>query len=284
MSTSSLAKVLCGLVLLVSSGAYAQFGYTPQGSVPPAVGQGLPPMGTPQGTLMPSDPNMGMGMGAPGTYVDPMTYGGQPSYQPQPNYPTQSNYMGQPGFAPMGGIVSGGMLTYGQLEVDYNYTDFDNEEVDPASGVGLSIMAELFKPFFLRGGFNWGIGSGSDDTLTGNSYNFRTVSVGGGAYLAVTQRFHIVGELGGIYSSLNADKNSLSFTDGAIYIHPQLRIAATDKLELKAGVLITSADNYDSRVFDIGSYYRLFTQMDVGLGADIGDQSKNYHLGVRFRW
>jgi hypothetical protein len=275
---------MCGLALLVSSSVSAQYGYAPQGAAPPAAGQGLPPTmaPSPQPTLMPADPNMGMG--APGSYVDASAYGGQPGYAPQPAYGGQPNYMAQPGYAPMGSAVGGSMLTYGQFEAQYNYTDFDSEGVDPANGIGLSLMAELFNPFFLHAAFNWGVGSGADDSTEDNSYNFRTVSVGGGAHFDITPRLHLVGEVGGIYSSLNADKNSLSFTDGALYIHPYFRFAATNKLELKSGILITSADDYDSYVFDIGGYYQLFSKMDLGLGADIGDQSKNYHLGVRFRW
>jgi hypothetical protein len=286
MSTPSLAILLCSLALFLTTSAHAQYGYAPQGAVPPPAGQGIAgaPAAAPGQTLLPTDPNMGMG--APGSYVDASAYGGQPGYGAQPAYAGQANYMGQPGYAPMGAMTTatGSMLTYGQLELNYNYTDFDNESVDPASGIGLDIMAELFNPFFIHGGFNWGMGSEAGDKKDEDSYNFRTVSIGGGVHFAITPNLYFVGELGGIYSSLNADKSSLSFTDGAVYIHPQLRFAATDKLEVKAGVLLTSADDYDSKVFDIGGYYKLFTQMDLGLGADIGDQSKNYHLGVRFRW
>jgi hypothetical protein len=35
---------------------------------------------------------------------------------------------------------------------------------------------------------------------------------------------------------------------------------------------------------NLGAYYKLFSQMDIGLNAGLGDATRTYDLGVRFRW
>jgi hypothetical protein len=168
------------------------------------------------------------------------------------------------------------------LEANYAYTTFKNKSVDASHGVGLGLMAQLFNPFFLHGTFNWSTGNGKN--LSKEGYDFSTVTLGGGAYFQITPQIHIVAELGGLYSSLSANKDSVSFSDGAIYVNPYLRIAASELLELNLGVMMTSADKYNSRVLELGGFYKLFNSMDLGLGADLGNEQNTYHLGVRFRW
>ena len=171
------------------------------------------------------------------------------------------------------------LLGYGQLEANYSFIDFKDSPLDGGNGIGVSLMAELFKPFFLHGTVNWVSGSGD-----AKDFDFTTVAIGGGAYWAITDRFHLVGEVGGLYSSLSASKDNLSFNDGAVYVSPSLRVAVTNDLELRAGVTLTSADNFDATTVDLGGYFRLFSQMDLGLGAALGDVTNTYHAGVRFRW
>lgn len=229
-----------------------QGGYMPQGygaaAAAPAAGAGLSPTATPYYS---SDPGYGAG-----GYV-PTNYGAV-----------------APG-------VASSLLTYGLLEGYYQYTTFEDTLLDASHGLGLSLTAELFQPFFIRGAFGWSGGNGKG---VPDGYNFSTAQIGGGGYFAVTDRFHIVGEVGGLYASLTANKSALSFSDGALYFRPAVRFAATESLELQAAIMATSADDYNTRVYDIGAYYRLFTQMDVGLGAGFGDAQTGYRAGVRFRW
>ncbi len=211
-----------------------------------------------------------------GSYT-PTTYG-DGSYAPQG---VQGGYAPQ-GVAPAGAMFAPqSMLTYGTLEGFYQYTQWKTAGIDDAHGMGLSLMAELFNPFFIHGAFTWGTGNGA---ALPSSYNISTVSVGGGGHLAITDRFHLMGEIGGIYASLSADKTNVSFSDGAVYISPGIRFAATESLELKLGLTATSADKYDSKVLDLGAYYKIFSQMDVGVGLTKGDETKAYKAGVRFRW
>jgi hypothetical protein len=247
---SSLLPTLAVLTMPVVASAqnYMPQGYTPQGygsTAAPAAGYSLSPTASPY-------------------YGD-----------------TASGFNAPYNYGAVGSDINSSLLSYGLLEGFYQYTTFEDDALDPAHGIGLSLSAELFKPFYVRGGFSWGSGSG--EALTEN-YDVSTVQLGAGAYFAVAERFHIVGEVGGIYSSVNASRSSLGFSDGALYIKPGMRFAPTDSLELNAGLTLTSADNYNTQVVDLNAFYRLFTQMDVGLGAGIGDAQTGYRAGVRFRW
>ena len=174
------------------------------------------------------------------------------------------------------------MLSYGYLEGFYQYTDFKDSSLDGASGVGLALSAQLFKPVFLKAGFNWAsAGGGSKEK---NGYDFSSVSLGVGAYIPITPRFHLLCDVGGAYYKLDADKDSLSFSDGAIYVHPALRIAATQHLELQGGLMFTSSDNYDSILFNVDAYWKLFSALDLKVGADFGDESTAWKAGLRVRW
>jgi hypothetical protein len=225
--------------------SYTPQGYMPQGYGVPAAGAGISPTASPYYT------DTGAGFSSPSTY------------------------------GAVGSTANTDLLGYGLLEGFYQYNTFKNENIDASHGLGVALTAELFEPFFMRGSFSWGAGNGKGFK---EGYDMSTIQVGGGAYFAVANRFHIVGEVGGLYSTLSADSSQLSFSDGALYIRPGVRFAPTDSVELNAAMQLTSADDYNSRVFDVNAYYRLFTQMDVGLGAGFGDNQNGYRAGVRFRW
>jgi hypothetical protein len=224
---------------------------------------------------------MPQGYGSPAPAAAPSAgYGLSPTASPY-YQDTSAGFNNPYSYGAVGSDINSSLLSYGLLEGYYQYTSFENDALDPAHGLGLALSAELFKPFYVRGAFSWG--SGSSDKLSKN-YDLSTVQLGAGAYFAVANRFHITGEVGGLYTSLNTSKSSLSFTDGAIYVKPGVRFAPTDSLELNAGLTFTSADDYNTRIVDLNAFYRLFTQMDVGLGAGIGDAQTGYRAGVRFRW
>lgn len=273
MNLSRLLPFLSITLLFSAGSCFAQFGYVTQ---TPSAGAGVA-----QQAGYSADPYTVAGGGGVG-------YANQGYVTQQQGYATQG-YVNQ-GYANQGytsafgapAAAAGGMLTYGQLEIEYAYNTFKDKTVDPSSGIGLGLMAQLFNPFFLHGKFNWASTTSSGSSK--NSYDFSTVSIGGGVYFPITPQIHLVGEVGGLYSSLSANKSSLSFSDGAFYVNPYLRIAASELLELDVGVLMTSANNYNARVLELGGYYKMFSSMDMGLGADFGDQGNTYHLGVRFRW
>lgn len=248
----------------LSSSVWSQYGYTPPVAPTPPT---MPTAPNSYGTYPAAGAGMDVGYGAP-TYGSP-TYGG---YAPQP--------LG--GSAPMGMGADYSMLSYGYLEGFYEYTDFKNSSLDGASGLGVALSAQLFNPLFIKGAFNWASSAGGAKEKGG--FDFNSVSLGVGAYIPVTSRFHLLCDVGGIYSKLDADKESLSFSDGAIYVHPGVRVAATQWLEFEGGLTFTSADDADSILFNVGAYCRMLSVLDLKLGADFGDESTAWKAGLRLRW
>lgn len=257
--------IIAFLALGGALSATAQYGYTPPVAPTPPAMPTMPAATYPTYPVTQSTPAPGAGMG----YGDP-NYGG---YTPQP----------VPGGAPMGiAPISRDLLSYGYFESFYQYTDFDESRLDPAHGFGLALSAELFKPLFVKGAFNWASSEGG--ALEKDGFDFSSVSLAGGAYIPVTQRFHFLCEIGMAYSKLDAKRSSLSFSDGSVYARPGVRFAATHNLELHGGVLLSSADDFDSVVIGVGAYWNMFSMLDLKLGADFGDESTAWKAGLRVRW
>lgn len=174
------------------------------------------------------------------------------------------------------------ILSYGFLEGQYQYVDPKDNRLEGSHGIGLTLSAQLFQPLYLKAGFGWSKSSGGGSAS--KEYDFTNASLGVGLYLPIVSKFHFVGEVGGIYSKLDATRESISFTEGAIYARPGLRFAPTEAIELQAGITISSADDFNSNVIDISAYFRVISQLDVGVGVDLGDEFTGFTGGIRFRW
>jgi hypothetical protein len=177
------------------------------------------------------------------------------------------------------------MLTYNYLYGGYKYTDPKAQGLDGSHGLGVSLGVQLFQPFFIKASANWGSGDGGGAVgATDADYDFASISAAGGLYMPIFDNFHFLGELGVNYTSIDAQNTAVSFNDGSIFVRPAFRFQPISRLELQAGVTVSSSDNYDSRLLDLSAYWKLMNQFDVGVGGDFGDESNAFTLGVRFRW
>lgn len=279
---------------LILSAAFCQ---SVLGQVPPAgYGvMGVPPPGypsTPPPTV-PAYPNslpppsVTPGVTAPPGYADPYASAPMPgavsSYAPQ----------GAGGYAPpsaanYGGSSGPSMVNFKNLEVYYRYVDPKNKNLDGAHTIGGALMLELFNPFYLKIGASWGSGSGGAGTVAGATnanYDFASIQAGAGFHTPlINNRLTFVAEAGLMYASLRATDSSLSFSDGSIYIRPALRFTPLDFIEVQAGVTVSSADKYDSKVLDLSAYFRVLPMFDIGVGADFGDTSRAFRTTLRLRW
>ncbi len=244
------------LLVLAAAPAFAQYYGAPSG------GMGAMP------TMPPAPPP-----GPPPSYD--YYGGGDMSYD-------SSGYSSAPSGNSSFATSSPGILSYGFLEGGYQYRDPKNNGLEGAHGLGLTLSAQLFQPLFIKAGFDWSKSSGGG--RASREYDFTNASLGVGLYLPIVSRFHFVGEVGGIYSKLDASRNNLSFTEGAFYARPALRFAITEAIELQAGITITSADNYDTSIIDFSAYFRVLSQLDLSVGVDLGDEFTGFAGGIRFRW
>ncbi len=178
------------------------------------------------------------------------------------------------------------MLNYRYIEAGYRYVDPKGGDLDGSHGLGVNVSIDLPTFFFVKGGFNWSSGSGTKNVkgAADADYDLSVITIAGGAYMAITPKLHFVGEVGLVYANLTSSGRNVSYTDGGIYIRPSLRYQMVDWLELQAGVTVSSTNDYDSKVVDLGAYFRVFPQMDLNVGMDLGDETRVMRAGARLRW
>lgn len=174
------------------------------------------------------------------------------------------------------------ILNYGFLEAGYQYRNPKDDALEGSHGLALTLSAQLFKPLFVKAEFGWSKSGGGG--RASREYDFTYASLGAGLYLPITSKFHFVGEVGGIYGKLDASRDSLSFTEGAVYARPALRFAPVEYLELQAGVTVSSADDFDATIVDVSAFLRVLKQLDLGVGVDFGDEFTGFTGGLRVRW
>lgn len=282
---SALAPLLLAMVCITPMAraqqypAYSGAGYGYGSSVPQA-GAGLYNQG---GYTAISPSLQGPSMGSP--YAGPTMMDPNP-----PPAPGTYNFQQPAAQNSWGGIeqsmTGNNMLTYRYLEAGYRYVDPKGGELDGSHGLGVTLSIDLPTIFFVKGTVNWSSGSGTKNVrgAADADYDLSVITVGGGAYIAITPKLHFVGEIGLIYANLSSSGSNISYTDGGIYIRPSLRYQLVDWLELQAGVTVGSTNDYDSKVIDFGAYFRVFPQVDMNLGMDLGDENRTIRAGARMRW
>lgn len=291
MKTNALLLLLA-LVLPASLQANYPYAGSGLGAPPAPPTPPSPPPGM-------SDPNMAYGYGGTSPTLNAPTVGspyagptmanpnpyGYGGYGSQYQQPAQANSWNNTVQQGMGG---GGpsLLNYKYAEVFYRYTDPKDSLLEGSHGLGAALVMDLPTIFFLKGSFTWTSGSGEKNARAAADadYDLSTITVGGGAYMPITSKFHFVGEVGLVYANFQADGINKSYTDGGLYVRPSLRYQVLDWLELQAGVTVASTDDYDSKVFDVLGYFRVFPMFDLNIGADFGDVSRGFRAGGRLRW
>lgn len=264
---------------------YGVMGVPPPGYGAPPTGYGAPPPAYPN-SMPPS--YVTPEVGAPPTYTDPYT--SAPAPGPVSSYAPQGSgaYNPPPSSAAAYGRSGPSLVNFNNVEVFYRYVDPKNSNLDGAHTIGGALTVALFNPLYLKFGASWGSGPGGSGNVGGAAnadYDFASIQAGAGFHTTlINERLTFVAEAGLNYTSLRAKDSSLSFSDGSIYVRPALRFTPLDWLELQAGVTVSSADKYDSKMIDLSAYFRVLPMFDVGVGADFGDATRAFRTSVRLRW
>jgi hypothetical protein len=179
-----------------------------------------------------------------------------------------------------------GIVNYNYIEFNYRYVQPKNKGLDGANTIGGTLSVALFEPLFLKFGAFWGSGKGAGTAgATNSDYDFAAIQAAVGFHTKlIDQRLQFTGEAGVQYANLKSTNSTASFSDGAIYVRPALRFAPTDVIEVQAGVTVSSADKYDSKVLDLSGYFRVMPKFDIGIGADFGDTTRGFRGNLRYRW
>ena len=180
------------------------------------------------------------------------------------------------------------MVNFRNAEAFYRYLAPKHGDLAGASTIGGTLSLELSDLFYLKFGASWGSGPGGGGTTGGTTkgkYQFASIQAGAGFHTQlIKDRLTFVAEAGLVYASLKANNTAVSFSDGSIYIRPALRYTPRDWLELQAGVTVSSADKYDSKILDFTSYFRVLPQFDLGVGGDFGNTTRAFRATMRLRW
>ncbi len=272
-------------------GAVGQTGYGVMGVPPPGYGTPPPGYGTPPN--VPAYPNslppssVSSNVTAPPPYADPYATAPAPgqvsSYAPQ----GVSNYSSPPNGAAYGTQPTGpNMVNFNNLEAYYRYVAPKANNLSGANTIGASLTVALFNPLYLKFGASWGSGGGGSVTgATKGNYDFASIQAGVGFHTSlINEKLTFVAEAGLMYASLRAQDTSVSFSDGSIYVRPALRYTPLNWLELQAGVTVSSADKYDSKMVDLTSYFRVLPMFDIGIGGDFGNTTRAFRTSLRLRW
>ncbi len=179
-----------------------------------------------------------------------------------------------------------GIVNYNYIELNYRYLQPKNKGLDGANTIGGTLSVALFEPLFLKFGAYWGSGKGGGTAgATNTNYDFASVQASVGFHTQlVDPRLQFTGEAGLMYANLKSSNTALSFSDGAIFVRPALRFAPTEAIELQAGVTVSSADKYDSKMVDLNGYFRVMPKLDLGVGLDFGDTTRGFRGNIRYRW
>ncbi|MDB6006833.1 MAG: hypothetical protein JWR15_3820 [Prosthecobacter sp.] len=180
------------------------------------------------------------------------------------------------------------LVNFNNLEAYYRYLAPKQPGLAGANTIGATLTVALFNPLYLKFGASWGSGPGGGGTVAGATkanYDFASIQAGAGFHTPlINDKLTFIAEAGLSYASLRAKDSSVSFSDGSIYVRPALRFTPLDWLEVQAGVTVSSADRYDSKMLDLSAYFRLLPMFDVGVGGDFGDATRAFRTMLRLRW
>ncbi len=272
----------------VGQTGYGVMGVPPAGYGTPPPGYGSPPPNVPAypNSLPPA--TVSSNVTAPPPYADPYATAPAPgqmsSYTPQ----GVSNYSSGPASAANYGAKPAGpnMVNFNNVEAYYRYVAPKADNLSGANTIGATLTVALFNPLYLKFGASWGSGGGGSVTgATKGNYDFASIQAGAGFHTPlINDKLTFVAEAGLSYASLKAQDTSVSFSDGSIYVRPALRFTPINWLEVQAGVTVSSADKYDSKMIDLTTYFRVLPMFDIGVGGDFGNTTRAFRTSLRLRW
>jgi hypothetical protein len=181
-----------------------------------------------------------------------------------------------------------GPISYNNAELLYAYTDYDTLS-DNGNGAIFRIEYSAWDNFYV---------TGSAAYHEVNSVDMWSLSAGAGAYMALTENIHLVGEAGVLWTSFETevfvDDGSSAGTGYYVserdeewgwYARPHLR-AKWGCLEVHAGALYTDlgGDWDDEWSGFVDLYYQVAPSWDVTAGVNFNSDVTTVTGGARYRY
>ena len=162
---------------------------------------------------------------------------------------------------------------YNYLSLGYGNVEFDDVGVD-GDGFGVGGSYAVNESFHLFAGYS---SAGLDFDVDAMNWD-----AGIGYHTGLTEVMDLVASLS--YEYVEFDTPGFgSFDDSGLGLGIGLRFAASDKLELNAGInYVDLSDSGDDTGFEAGGLYSFTDVFSLGLGGSWSDDSSSYTLSGRF--
>ncbi len=171
-------------------------------------------------------------------------------------------------------------LKYSFVDLDYTYTDFDNDKVENGHGARGEVSISPYDNFFIIGGLAMAQADSDRDNL---DLETTRIHLGMGGYVEVIEYFHLTGHAGVVYSEVDSDLRSLQNDEFGVYAKPGVRMLPLDLLELNADMTFSTVDNEEFKV-GLGAGLNIIENFQVNTGVELADQANIWSAGFRVQW
>ena len=159
---------------------------------------------------------------------------------------------------------------YTRINLDDGFVDIDGD------AFGLNGSYEINESFYVFAGYGMG-----EFEEAGVTVDMDTLRAGIGWHTPLSDRVDLVTDLSYEYIDLSAF--GVSVDDNGFGLGVGLRFAATDNVELNAGInYVDFGDGGDDTGFGIGALFGVSDNIDIGLSADWADDTSAYGVNGRF--
>ena len=172
-------------------------------------------------------------------------------------------------------------LKYTFVDLNYQYHDYEGDEVDGGHGFRLGLSISPIPILFFTGSAAYSQAESSFlDSYDVDDFN---ATLGGGAYLPLGEVLHLVGEVGVMYSQVDTSLKDLEVDETGFYLRPQVRIAVSEQFELNGGAKFTTVENATAR-FNVGLGVDLVEHVRLMGDFEFGEEENIFTGGLRLQW
>ncbi len=167
-------------------------------------------------------------------------------------------------------------FNYNQVTATYGQIDFDDFSSD-SDIFGIDGSFAVSDSFHVFAGY--GVGEIEDNI---SSVDLTTWNAGLGYNTSLSDSIDLVARISYEYIELSAP-GLISIDDNGIGLSVGLRMAATDKLEVDAGIsYVDFSDGGDNTAFGGGVLYSFTDSFALGASVSFDDDATGYNVGGRF--
>jgi hypothetical protein len=170
------------------------------------------------------------------------------------------------------------LMQYDYLDVAYQWTHFDQDEIDDANGLDTKFSMSPTEYLALEAGYNY-----AATGALGTDVALNTFGYGIAGWYDFCQNFHLVGRVGGLHQDLDVDGDLPNDAEDGVYTGAQLRYLFTDTFEGDFDVTYIHLGGETTWNYGLTGLFTLTDGIALKVGSAITDESDVSVLGgLRF--